>query len=96
MSVILITGICCEISNDLAGELVPIPTLSALTSTNNVFESKFTSPANVTAPVMVAALIVGAVKVLFVKVCEAVNNVIALVFYKSVEAIVMFPVPSND
>ena len=58
---------------------------------NKVPESKVTSAAPNVAP-----LIVGLVKVLFVKVCEAVNKVIALVFDKSVEAIVMFPVPSND
>ena len=34
--------------------------------------------------------------VLFVKVCEAVSNAIALVLDKSVEAIVILPVPSND
>ena len=61
-----------------------------------MFESKFTSPANVTAPVIVAALIVGAVKVLFVKVCVASNKAILDVLDKSVEAIVMLPVPSND
>ena len=46
--------------------------------------------------VLVMFAITGDVKVLFVKVCEAVNKAIALVFDKSVEAIVMFPVPSND
>ena len=40
--------------------------------------------------------ITGLVKVLFVKVCEAVNNVIVVVLDKSVEAIVMFAEPSND
>lgn len=34
--------------------------------------------------------------VLFVKVCEAVSNAIALVLDKSVEAIVIFALPSND
>ena len=44
-------------------------------------------------PVPLNALIVGFVRVLFVKVCEAVNNAIALVFDKSVDAIVMSLVP---
>ena len=38
---------------------------------------------------------VGLVNVLFVKVCEAVNNAIAAVLDKSVLAIVMLPVPSK-
>ena len=74
----------------------PIPTLFVLTSTNNVFESKFTSPANVTSPVTVAALIVGDVKVLFVNVCVPSNKVMLDVLDKSVEAIVMLALPSND
>ena len=41
-------------------------------------------------------VITGDVKVLFVKVCEAVLSVIALVLDKSVEAIVIFALPLND
>ena len=77
--------------NFCTGDVVPIPILSELSSMNNVPESKFTSAAPNVAP-----LIVGLVKVLFVKVCEASFNVMLDVFDKSVEAIVMFPVPSND
>ena len=46
-------------------------------------------------PVPLNALIVGFVRVLFVNVCEAVNNAIALVFDRSVDAIVMALVPSK-
>ena len=50
----------------------------------------------VNAPLNVPALIVGLVKVLLANVCVASNKAILDVFDKSVEAIVMFPVPSND
>ena len=53
------------------------------------------SPVIVALPVPVKALITGLVKVLLVKVCVAVKSVIALVFDKSVEAIVMFAEPSK-
>ena len=51
--------ICPFTSSFVDGEAVPIPTLSVLSSTNNVPESKFTSAAPNVAP-----LIVGVVKVI--------------------------------
>ena len=72
------------------GLVVPIPTLLFVLSTCKVFVSKVTSPVNV------APLIVGLVSVLFVKVCVASFKVMFDVFDKSVEAIVMFALPSND
>ena len=54
---------------------------------------KFVPPIFIKSPV--GELITGAVKVLFVNVCEAVNNAIALVFDRSVDAIVMALVPSK-
>ena len=73
------------------GLVVPIPTLSLVLSMCKVDVSKVTSAAPNVAP-----LIVGLVKVLFVNVCVPSNKAILDVFDKSVEAIVMFPVPSND
>ena len=52
-------------------------------------------PVNVPA-IAPVPVIVGLVSVLFVKVCVASFNVMLDVLDKSVEAIVMFPVPSND
>ena len=54
-------------------------------------------PSNTIAPSLICKPVtLGAVRVLLVKVCVAVNNAIAFVLDKSVEAIVMFALPSND
>ena len=61
-----------------------------------VAESLAKSSSSKNAVPVIPVFITGLVKVLFVNVCVEVRRVIALVLLKSVLAIVIFAVPSND